>query len=630
MTEKNKERIAYLDKLLQTYNKLNFDEFLKKSNEVKNCYLELSELLIDSTKDQNVQQTAFQFAVFAYFLNPSKYIEDKIIKLSELLAKNGVETIHQLVNIFPDNLNIQINGAMYYLKHNKFFESASLYLSAFRNCKDKNLKGFIAFQISSILRNMNLRFISYNYLDIANNLRPNEGDILNTLGVMNVEARNIKKASKFFDKAINAVKEDSKKSTFMMNKALGISYLRDFKFSQDLYLQSLGLDPTNHYALQNKLLDLTYIPELSMEEIYNEHKKINKMFNIFNKSIDLEQVEKIGVVAGDLNKMNHPVSFFSEVFNHQKFVIYHNDYIDENDYPNANVKIVKDYDDDTLRKLIKADNIDILIDLSTHTNKNRLSLFAEKCAPVQIQYLAYPVFSGLETIDYYITDKEVETEITKELYGDKILNTKNCFICYSDINKDLNIDYKPSNDKVRIGVFNRITKLSEPFMNTLKKIADKYEDIEFVFKNSELKNKENIDYLKKFIPEEKLKFLDWYSNPQDALKVFDEVEVCVDSNPYSGTTTSCDTLSRGTPVITLSSKSKNFQNVTKSILVHSDLSEFVCESEEELIEKVYNIGKKVLNGEIKKEDIKSKFYENICNVENFRNDFLEMLNNLKK
>lgn len=621
------EKIKYLDNLISSYNSLNFDEFVKKSNEVKNSYLELSETLINSTEDKAVLQSAFHFAIMSYYINPTKYTEDKILKLAEKLAKNGIETINQLLYLFPDNLQIQINGAVFFLKQNKLFEALNLYVCAFKNSKEKRLKAYLAYQISNILKTMNLKFFAYHFLCISNELNPNQPDILNFLGILNIENKSIKKAVKHLDKAISYEKDDEKKSTYIMNKALAISYLRDFKTSQELYLQALGLDSHNHYALQNKLLDLTYIPEISMNDIYKEHLKINKMFNIFNKTMPLEKVERIGIIGADLQKNGHPVSFFSEVFNHSKFYIYHNEYINQDNYPNANVKIIRNISDDDVRKMIKADKIDVLIDLSTHTNKNRLSVFTERCAPIQIQYLAYPVFSGLETFDYYITDNEVETETTKKLYGDKILATKNCFLCYSNKNKDTKFEYIRSN-KIRIGIFNRITKLSDPFMNVLKQISENYDNIIFVFKNSELKNKDNKIYIEKYIPEEKIKYLDWYRNPNEGLQAFNEVDVCIDSFPYSGTTTTCDSLSTGTPVVSLSSDTKNFQNVSKSILIHSDLSDFVAYSEDELVSKVYQVGKEISEGKLLKENIQSQFYKNICDVSEFRNGFFEMLENL--
>src|SRR5206468_1552420 len=77
--------------------------------------------------------------------------------------------------------------------------------------------------------------------------------------------------------------------------------------------------------------------------------------------------------------------------------------------------------DEELADLIRSERIDVLVDLSLHTARNRLLAFARKPAPVQMTYLAYPSTSGLESMDYRITDCFLDPAGSQEPYTEKSL-----------------------------------------------------------------------------------------------------------------------------------------------------------------------------------------------------------------
>jgi predicted O-linked N-acetylglucosamine transferase (SPINDLY family) len=107
-----------------------------------------------------------------------------------------------------------------------------------------------------------------------------------------------------------------------------------------------------------------------------------------------------------------------------------------------------------------------------------------------------------------------------------------------------------------------------------------------------------------------------------------KVDVCLDTFPYSGTTTTCDSLFVGTPVLTLESDDKNYQNVSKSLLMNSDLGEYVCDNIESYVSKAIETAEKMnLDTKIK---VSKLFKENIMNVKSYKEDFYNLIMNYQE
>ena len=88
--------------------------------------------------------------------------------------------------------------------------------------------------------------------------------------------------------------------------------------------------------------------------------------------------------------------------------------------------------DEDVARLVRDDGIDILVDLSGHTGSNRLLVFARKPAPVQVTYLGYPNTTGLQTIDWRISDVRADPPgMTEKLHTERFARMPNSFLCYS-------------------------------------------------------------------------------------------------------------------------------------------------------------------------------------------------------
>src|SRR5262249_39335061 len=150
---------------------------------------------------------------------------------------------------------------------------------------------------------------------------------------------------------------------------------------------------------------------------------------------------RLGYVSGDFRE--HSVKYFIEglirLHDREDFEVFAYSNNPQDDAVTQRLKNefdhwrdIKGLDDNRATSLIVDDQIDILIDLSGHTGHNRLTLFARKPAPVQVTWLGFPASTGIEAIDYRITDRHAEPEgLTEHLNAEKLWRLP-IFCCYRE------------------------------------------------------------------------------------------------------------------------------------------------------------------------------------------------------
>ncbi|MBI1891038.1 MAG: tetratricopeptide repeat protein [Burkholderiales bacterium] len=120
--------------------------------------------------------------------------------------------------------------------------------------------------------------------------------------------------------------------------------------------------------------------------------------------------------------------------------------------------------DEQLAERIRADGIDVLVDLSGHTGGNRMLTFARKPAPVQMTYLGYPGTSGLSTMDYRITDRRADPDGSDRFYSERLLRLPDGLCCYQPMVEMPEVLPSPAliNGFLTFGSFNKSNKIDLP------------------------------------------------------------------------------------------------------------------------------------------------------------------------
>ena len=248
--------------------------------------------------------------------------------------------------------------------------------------------------------------------------------------------------------------------------------------------------------------------------------------------------------------------------------------------------------DADLAARIDADGIDILVDLAGHTTGNRLGVFARKPAPVQATWLGYPATTGLSTIDYRLTDGIADpVGETDAHYVESLVRLDRCFLCYAPALDAPEVVPPPSVEAGRItfGSFNNAAKITPAVVATWAEIMRAVPDARLVMKAQGLSDPYVADHFRALftaegIEPERVEILGWRDDVTHHLAAYGMVDIALDPFPYNGTTTTCEALWMGVPVVTLAGR-RHAGRVGASLLTHLGLPELIATSRADYVQR---------------------------------------------
>lgn len=442
------------------------------------------------------------------------------------------------------------------------------------------------------------------HLERAIALRPDYVEALFNIGNIFFDQNEILLAQKYYERCIKI--DPSLASAY---RSLG-NILHTLGGRQDqvesLYRKALSLDPSDSTAFSSLLFFLVESFKASPALVFEEHKNFSVRYEMpfipfwpkhtNNKNHD--RPLRVGFVSGDF--FNHAVSSYigsilkelSTKTQLNLFAYYNRDLEDEVTHQlKSNFvswKSVHNYSDLELAQVIETDQIDILCDLSGHTTNNRLLTFARKPAPVQFSWIGYPGTSGLRAMDYYVTDRYlVPAGDAEKQFSEKIVRLPVC-TPFEPYKNSPEISPLPAlkNKSLQFGSFNRISKISDSVIYIWSEILNALPDSHMIIGGLP-KNHHPDEMIAKFaakgVVKERLTFLH-RSNMEGFLKQLQTVDLCLDTFPYTGATTSMHGLWMGVPTLTLAGNS-SFSREGQAILQHLQLEQFVATDNDDLVHK---------------------------------------------
>lgn len=221
---------------------------------------------------------------------------------------------------------------------------------------------------------------------------------------------------------------------------------------------------------------------------------------------------------------------------------------------------IKHLNDADVAALIRSQQIDILVDLAGHTVNNRIMVLAHKPAPLQISWIGYPGTTGMSSIDYKITDNLTDpVNEAEKLYSEKLARMPHFFLTYSPPN-DISNAYKAlpydQNAYITFGSFNNSSKTNSDVINVWSKLLSLMPTAKLALKNENFTApmvKEEV--LRAFashgIEEDRLILIKNKPSYKEHLEYYHNIDIALDTFPYNGTTTTCEALWMGVPVICL-------------------------------------------------------------------------------
>jgi predicted O-linked N-acetylglucosamine transferase (SPINDLY family) len=205
--------------------------------------------------------------------------------------------------------------------------------------------------------------------------------------------------------------------------------------------------------------------------------------------------------------------------------------------------------------LIRQDGIDILVDLALHMGNNRLVVFAHKPAPVQATFAGYPGSTGLETIDYRLTDPYLDPPgLNDQFYSETSIRLPDSFWCYEPLVTGLFVSPLPAqtDGHVTFGCLNNFCKVNEEVLQLWAQVLKSVPRSRFMLLCPEGSHRQPLLHLlqREGIGPDRIELIAHRPRLQ-YLELYHRIDVGLDSFPYNGHTTSLDSFWMGVPVVTL-------------------------------------------------------------------------------
>ncbi|MBQ9442434.1 MAG: hypothetical protein IJU55_05440, partial [Selenomonadaceae bacterium] len=251
----------------------------------------------------------------------------------------------------------------------------------------------------------------------------------------------------------------------------------------------------------------------------------------------------------------------------------------------------------TAARIISEDKIDILVDLSGHSQNSCLPIMAVKPAPIQMTAIGYTATTGLKEIDYFLSDKIcVPDQNSAENFTEEIIRLENCNLCYApgvvrEIPTAGKIAPVMKNNFVTFGSFNNFAKVTDEILNLWRAILEKIPDSILVIKSKICSIEQGGEIVRERLQKIgfSLKRIELRPYSPDYLEQYRDIDIALDTFPYTGGATTCEALYMGVPVISLRGKSHG-SKFGESILTAADLHELIAKSPMDYIKKAVHMG----------------------------------------
>jgi predicted O-linked N-acetylglucosamine transferase (SPINDLY family) len=394
--------------------------------------------------------------------------------------------------------------------------------------------------------------------------------------------------------------------------------------SIEYYRKCLALKPDYRVAQSSLLLAMHYLVPFDQKAIYDESVRLwggespspypstsrglpRDPTGYRERGKEAGRRLRIGYVSADL--FLHSVSFFIEPIlearDRSQFEVFvYSSVIN----PDATTRRLASYvdqwrdvaalSDERLAQMIRSDQIDILVDLSGHTSHNRMPAYALKPAPVQVTYLGYPNTTGLRAMDYRIADPVADPPGADDaLYVEKLVRLPRTAWCYRPPADAPEVSELPAirNGYVTFGSFNNLAKLNEPLIAAWCRLLEGVPGARLLIKSATLEHdsvRQRLiaTFASHGIGEDRLQVLGRVVKYNEHLRWYNQVDLSLDTFPYNGTTTTCESLWMGAAVVTWAGD-HHVSRVGKSLLMQVGLGEMITTSEAQYIERAVELAR---------------------------------------
>ena len=366
------------------------------------------------------------------------------------------------------------------------------------------------------------------------------------------------------------------------------------------YRRAIELRPDLSQLHSNLLLTLHYHPDYSPADLLREHlawaqrhvAPLAAARRPHANSREPDRALRVGFVSPDFRE--HPVArfvlpLFRDLDRGQVEVFAYSDVTSPDSVTGMVRRHVNHWrdvaalDGQALADAVRADGIDVLVDLTAHSGHNRMLTFARKPAPVQVTYLAYCSTTGVDAIDYRITDRFLDPPGEESHYTETSIHLPHCYWCYSAPP----LGRTPASRRAgppTFGCLNNYAKVSDVTLALWARLLRRVPEAQLLLYARTEAHRDRVHRALRDggIDESRATFVGRQSLAL-YLETYRDIDVALDPYPYGGGTTSCDALWMGVPVVSLAGRTP-VSRAGSTLLSNLGLEHLVARSEEQYVD----------------------------------------------
>ncbi|QGZ62706.1 O-linked N-acetylglucosamine transferase family protein [Paraburkholderia acidisoli] len=380
-----------------------------------------------------------------------------------------------------------------------------------------------------------------------------------------------------------------------------------FEEAEATFRRALEMSPMSSSMHSNLLFYVMHKPNFSAAEAFAEFREFAARHEAplagrtprFANDRNPSRRLKVGFVSGDL--INHPVAYF--------FLSVLEQLVQD---PSLSLHIYSNYvvtdgfttqirqhattwteifgmSNELVAQKIRDDGIDILVDLSGHTGRNRLVVFAQRAAPVQVSWIGNPATTGLDAVDYYLSDRFVTPLDPFESRFSETLAFLPALAPFKPHPKSPDVNELPAlkNGYITFGSFSRIVKIGKEVVALWARVLREVPNSRMLIGAVSAKD-QMVRLIEMFAAEgieaSRVSFLG-RANVTTYLQQHNLIDVCLDTFPFGNSTTTMQALWMGVPTMTLPGDSMASRSST-GWLTHLGLdAAFVAQDKDDFVHK---------------------------------------------
>jgi len=381
-------------------------------------------------------------------------------------------------------------------------------------------------------------------------------------------------------------------------RALALQQCHRIPEAVNAFEAALQVEPDNHAAASYRLMALNYLDGASREYLHAEHVAFGQRVGAHPASPGLDQLPqprkklRLAFLSPDLRE--HSVAYFIEpILAHLKpgefeVILYHDHFVIDETTARLRTHAVLfrnfvSQPEETVEAVIRADAPDVLVDLAGHTGLNRLPLLARRLAPVQISYLGYPNTTGLAAMDCRFVDAHTDPVGEADtLHTEKLVRFSSTAWSYHPPAAAPEPAPRPSvgGAPVTFGCFNNFAKVTDQALAAWARLLEAVPGSRLKLKaiglgESAIGADVRRRLVKAGLDPARVELLERTAGVAGHLALYHGVDVALDTFPYHGTTTTCEALWMGVPVVTLTGD-RHASRVGGSLLQSVGHSEWIA------------------------------------------------------